>query len=88
MDHKKIFESTIVCTRPNNFIKEVLCYEVPSSTEWDNRDISNFNPNVYKVLYKHDIENKVKMLSYYDTEIREYPHPRSLKAMEVYASFR
>ena len=28
MDHKKIFDSTIVCARPNNFINEILCYEV------------------------------------------------------------
>jgi len=47
-----IFDSTIVAARPNNSIKEILCYEVPSASEWDNRDSNCFIPNYFEEISK------------------------------------
>ncbi len=88
LDHKMIFDSTIVAARPNNSIKEILCYEVPSASEWDNRDSNCFIPNYFEEISKWDVENKINALKKYETEIRPHPHPRSLESMKIYAQFR
>jgi len=78
-DHRLIFESTIVAVRPmkDSSVKRVLCYEVPSSTEWAAPTPSNmFAPNVF-VDIEYVIDKKIDAIKAYNSELREYPHPRS-----------
>ena len=84
LDHRCVYESTMVATRPvyNQCVEEVYCYSVPSSTEWAPY-ITNyaFLPNVFVNI--SDYENiKLKAINCYKTELRDYPHPRSLKYIE------
>lgn len=87
-DHRIIFESTKIATRPSafSFVKKVFLYEVLSSTECN--FLESFNPNHFSILSKEHIRRKNKALACYKSEIKEFPHPRSLKGVEVLAKFR
>ncbi len=80
-DHRLVFESTMVAVRPikDSSVKRVLCYEVPSSTEWAPPTPSNmFAPNVF-VDIEDVVEKKIDAIKAYNSELREYPHPRSVE---------
>ena len=80
VDHRAIYYATITATRPskNNNIKEVISFEVPSSTEW--YFPSNFSPNIFVDITK-ELNAKLNALKAYTTEIRNFPHPRSVEAL-------
>ena len=81
MDHQNVFKSTLVAVRPvmGQVVKELYCYRVPSSTEWTpNKEDTMFMPNYYVDIEKY-AEQKYKAFACYSTELREYPHPRSIQ---------
>lgn len=80
-DHQEVYKSTLVAVRPvmGQFVKELFCYRVPSSTEWSsNRGDTMFMPN-YFVDIEQYAEQKYQAFSCYSTELRDYPHPRSVQ---------
>ena len=86
-DHVKVNKATIIATRPfNTCVENVLEYEVLSSTEWGFRD--SFVPNVFLELSEVNILDKVKSLSVYETEMREFPFPRSKDGIINNARYR
>jgi LmbE family N-acetylglucosaminyl deacetylase len=78
-DHRRVFEASIIAARPkpNSFVKQILCYETPSSTEWGN---SVFYPNFF-VDITSTIKTKIKATSVYKNELESYPHPRSKESI-------
>ena len=86
-DHAIVYESTLVTTRPPSGIERVLAYEVPSATGWNGGDRHGFTPNVYVDIAEF-LETKVEAFESYDTEVREYPHPRSARALRSIARAR
>ena len=88
IDHKKTFKALITACRPvgDYNVKKIIAFETPSSTEWN----YNYNDNSFKPNYFVDIEDtleaKINAMECYNTEIRDYPHPRSSKALKVIAS--
>jgi N-acetylglucosamine malate deacetylase 1 len=90
-DHRLVFEAAMVATRPKPglSVKKVLCYETLSETEWpisfSKKDI--FIPNFYVDISK-TIKVKLKAMACYETELKKYPHPRSLKAISILAQKR
>ncbi len=87
-DHRCVFESTMVAVRPvhSQCVREVYCYQVPSSTEWAaNVAQSIFIPNVFEEISEY-YDKKQDSILVYSSEIRDYPHPRSLKVVELYDS--
>ena len=90
IDHRITFQSTLTACRPqkNSFVRKLYSYEVPSSTEWSFGKISqNFQPN-YFVNIEKNIKNKIKSLKFYKSELREFPHPRSIKNIQNISSVR
>ena len=89
-DHKIVYRSTIMSTRPNSVtnVPTICTYEVPSSTECGFSTEGQFAPNFFIELSKLDLESKFEGLSYYSSEIKKFPFPRSLKGIEAYARFR
>ncbi|MBT8235543.1 MAG: PIG-L family deacetylase, partial [Bacteroidia bacterium] len=88
-DHKELFDSTMVACRtyPGQTVRSVLSYYVNSSTEWGNLlTPESFNPNVY-IDISDSIELKLSAMEKYQTELRTYPHPRSLEAMRNSAKY-
>ena len=80
-DHQNVFKSTLVAVRPvvGQSVRELYCYRVPSSTEWTpNKDDTMFMPNVFVDITEW-AERKYEAFSKYVTELRDYPHPRSIQ---------
>lgn len=88
-DHRLTFESTLVAARPvpKGSIKRILSYEVVSETEWG-RNLKSFIPNFYIELNRVDLQKKLSALRAYGSEIKPYPHPRSLEVLETLAKLR
>ena len=86
-DHRRMFEATLIACRPtpNSSIKQLLCYETPSSTEWGN-PFKNNQPTRFVNIEKF-IERKIKAVANYSGEIKPFPHPRSKKAIKNRAMF-
>lgn len=81
MDHQCVYESVMVAVRPvaSQTIREVYCFNVPSSTEWGpSLPGTSFTPNVFVEIEKYK-EKKYDAMRSYATELREYPHPRSIE---------
>lgn len=82
VDHKACYNATLTATRPkkNQRVKQVISFEVSSSTEW--YFPTQFSPNIFIDISK-EISIKIKALKAYKNEIKKFPHPRSIKAVEV-----
>ena len=90
IDHKILHDAVIAACRPqpNHSVKELLFFEVPSSTEW--RPASSgiyFTPNYFYDVSEH-ISKKMAALSAYQPEMRNFPHPRSVDAVNHLARWR
>jgi hypothetical protein len=74
--------------QPEFCVKELLFFEVPSSTEWRSFKLSQtFNPNWFCDL-SLTFEIKMTALEFYYEELREFPHPRSMIAIDALARWR
>lgn len=85
-DHVAVHDSTLVATRPGSGVSTVLAYETPSSTEWAPRT-DGFEPDLFVDIEGH-LDAKVEAFEAYETEVREYPHPRSAEALRALAKTR
>ncbi len=87
-DHRIFFGASLVAGRPipGSPVKEIFSYEALSETEWGN-ELTPFVPNFYVDITK-EIEAKKEAMSSYKSELREFPHPRSLQAIEALAQKR
>ena len=80
IDHRIVFEATLTACRPVGLpVKEIICFEILSSTEW--AFPYRFKPN-YFVNIKNELDKKIKSMQAYKNEIREFPHPRSVENIE------
>jgi len=87
IDHSIVFRATLTAARPvaGCSVKSIYAYEVPSSTEWAMGKISpSFQPNVFMDI-QDTLELKLKAMSLYEGEVREFPHPRSSEALRAIA---
>ena len=84
-DHRILNESIMVASRPfGRNISEVYAFETPSATGLWNR--YNFNPDTF-VVVDDFIDTKIKALECYESEILEYPHPRSRESIKSRAKY-
>ncbi len=87
IDHRITHQAVLTATRPlaGQRVREVYAFEVPSSTEWSFQRVGGpFRPNVFRDI-SSTLELKLKALSTYESEVRAFPHPRSLEAIEAIA---
>jgi len=90
IDHRITFQAVLTAARPifPNPVKKIYSFEVLSSTEWSQQKIEKvFVPNVYEDIYPV-FNKKIKALKIYKSEMREFPHPRSLVGAKVIAQKR
>lgn len=90
IDHQILHHSVITACRPipGTGINELLFFEVSSSTEWQiPYSSTSFTPNWF-IEIDDTIDLKLKSLKCYTTEMRDWPHPRSIKGVEILASHR
>jgi len=90
IDHQITHKAVMTACRPQpDFcVKEIYSFETPSATHWQSLSMgSAFNPNHF-VDVDLFMNKKMKLLQCYDKEMRDYPHARSYKAIEILANFR
>ena len=79
-DHKILFEAVLVATRPTEeYIEAVYAFDTASSTEWAYP--RSFIPDTW-IDITSVLDLKILAMSKYVTELRDYPHPRSLRALQ------
>ena len=90
IDHRIIHNAVITACRPQpgHPVRSILTFEVPSATEWQSSDKGlNFVPNWFEDI-TDTLHHKMKALKVYESEMRPWPHTRSLKAVEHLARWR
>ena len=90
IDHRCVHEAVITATRttPTNKVKTLLFFEIASSTEWQfSGSFPAFLPNWF-VDISETLSLKMKALESYQSEMRRWPHARSIVALEHLAKWR
>ena len=90
VDHRITHQAVFTACRPesNSTVKKIYCFEVPSSTEWQSpMEVGPFIPNTF-VDISNTLDNKLAALKAYASEMRSWPHSRSIKAVKHLARWR
>jgi LmbE family N-acetylglucosaminyl deacetylase len=90
IDHKVVHDAVLAACRPQPgyCVRELLFFEVPSSTEWRTPgSLTAFQPNWFFDI-SATLQTKLDALRAYEHELREFPHPRSYRAVEALAHWR
>lgn len=90
IDHRVVHDAVIAACRPQPgfFVREIFFFEVPSSTEWRPPGSGEpFNPNWYYDI-SGTLATKMAALESYRKELREFPHPRSVRAIDALVRWR
>ncbi len=79
VDHRVTHQAVMTACRPlpGGAVKEILTFEVMSSTEWGSVGLAPFLPNLFVDIGAH-LEIKMRALDAYALEMRAIPHSRSL----------
>jgi LmbE family N-acetylglucosaminyl deacetylase len=82
IDHQIATRAVLTACRPvkDTSVKEILSFEVLSSTEWSFSKTEPFTPNFF-VDITNTFDQKIEALKCYETEMCNFPHPRSLEAV-------
>jgi len=88
LDHRVLFDSVAVATRPTpgQAVRRLLTYAPTSSTEWTPAATNWFVPNWF-VDVTATLERKLEAFACFETERRDYPHPRNDRALRAHAEF-
>lgn len=90
VDHAVLNAAVLAACRPQpgHPVREVVYFEVASSTEWQGaHSARTFCPGLY-VDISTTLERKLRALAVYATEMRPFPHARSIPALEYLARWR
>lgn len=90
VDHRCAAEAVATACRPQPSypVRSIWSFEVASSTEWQLPAArTSFVPNVFVDIGGH-WERKCAALMAYQDEMREWPHARSIQALEALARWR
>ena len=89
LDHQITCRAVKTAFRPQRLctVQALYSFETPSSTEWAFGDYA-FKPNHFVDVDGISIEKKFLALGEYTTELRSWPHPRSMLAIQTLATLR
>lgn len=87
-DHRKVFEWCYACSKVFRFpyIKQIMTMEIISETDFGSPE-NPFCPNYYVDITDY-MEDKIRALEIYDTELRMPPFPRSIENIKALAMIR
>lgn len=89
-DHELVFDAAMSATKSFRypFIKRVLAYETLSETDFGMKpEDGGFRPNVFVDISSY-INKKLDIMEIFESEMGEFPFPRSRKALEALATLR
>jgi LmbE family N-acetylglucosaminyl deacetylase len=82
-DHQILFQAALVATRPlEEFIEAIYAFDTASSTEW--AFPRSYIPDTW-IDITATLDRKLAAMACYRTELRDWPHPRSLHGLRVKA---
>lgn len=87
-DHRIVHEAVLVACRPvpgRPHPKRLLAFEVPGTTDIG---VGVFRPSVFVDVHGEPLARKLKALACYQSEMRDFPHPRSGEAVLALAKWR
>lgn len=85
LDHQLVFQAANVTFRPvNTWVKEFYAFYTVSSTEW--AFPQSFFPDTW-IDISATLNEKLQAFQCYTSEVRNYPHPRSVEALKNVAMF-
>ena len=90
VDHRVVSNAVLTAFRPQPMenCKEIRLFEVASATDYGNPAITgSFSPNLF-VDITNKWEAKFDALNAYGSEMREYPHSRSVEGIKNLARIR
>lgn len=90
IDHRVSFDAVMAAFRPlpGNAAVAIYAYEVPSSTGWAGPSSGMaFLPTHY-VSIDETLARKIEAMEHYESERREWPHPRAPDALRAWAQYR
>ena len=90
IDHRMTAEAAMVALRPVSFpdLKGIYAYETLSETDWNTPSVEHsFIPAMF-VDITDELEIKLEAMKCHASQLREYPHPRSLEAIRALAMHR
>ena len=90
VDHRRLHEAVITACRPTpgQPVRRLLSFEVASSTEWQPPGSAPaFQPNWFVDITSHWLRKR-EALAAYASEMRPWPHARSIEALEHLARWR
>jgi LmbE family N-acetylglucosaminyl deacetylase len=90
VDHQKAHAAVTVACRPqtNLSVRAVIFFEIPSSTEWQmSANLGHFVPNMFVDISSY-VGRKIAALKIYQSEMRPWPHPRSIVGVTHLQSWR
>ena len=89
IDHRITHQAVLTAARPQGpGSPTLLFFEVPSSTEWATPgSFPPFLPNWHQDI-SDTLEAKLSALAVYESELRPWPHPRSIQAVRDLARLR
>jgi methionyl-tRNA formyltransferase/LmbE family N-acetylglucosaminyl deacetylase len=88
-DHVRIAEAVDVAARPfaAPWLRRLYAFETPSSSEWTASSRGRpFVPNAFSDI-STELERKLDAMRCYRSELRPYPHPRSLRSLRERAGY-
>jgi LmbE family N-acetylglucosaminyl deacetylase len=90
IDHRIVHQAVVTACRPlpGQWVKTLLFFEVPSSSEWQTPGSAPAFAPSYFVDISNCLDKKLQALETYESEMRSWPHPRSLAAVEHLARWR
>lgn len=84
-DHKRVFEWCHACSKVFRFpfVKQIMTMEIISETDFGG-PADPFIPNYYIDITDY-MDKKIKAMEIYDTELGNYPFPRSIENIKALA---
>ncbi|MBU2896868.1 PIG-L deacetylase family protein [Vibrio hepatarius] len=89
-DHEIVYDAVMSATKSFRypFVKKVLAYETLSETDFGLKpEDGGFKPNVFIDITDY-LEEKLDILAMFESEVHDFPFPRSRVALEALARVR
>ena len=88
-DHRVVFDAAASCTKWFRYpsVNRVLAYETLSETDFGLGTDQGFRPNVF-VSSEPYLDDKLRAMDIYASELGEFPFPRSHEAIRALATLR
>lgn len=89
IDHQLTYQAILTACRPQPDFNypDIISFFIPSSTDWNiPNPCFGFSPNIF-VNVKKTIELKLDALRQYESEMKNYPHSRSLESIRTFSKY-